>query len=129
MERVEIAPEQTGLTCEKCGGPMIVRFGRYGKFIACSNYPECRNTKAHVVKTGAKCPECGGDLLQRRTRRRRVFYGCSNYPDCKFAVWKRPLPEPCPSCGGLLIEAGRDKTKCHQCQEVFERGAETEGTD
>jgi len=129
MESVEIAPEQTGLTCEKCGGPMIVRFGRYGKFIACSNYPECRNTKAHVVKTGAKCPECGGDLLQRRTRRRRVFYGCSNYPDCKFAVWKRPLPKPCPSCGGLLIEAGRDKAKCHQCQEVFERGAETEGTD
>ena len=129
MQRVEIASEQTGLTCEKCGNPMIVRFGRYGKFIACSNYPECRNTKAHVVKTGAKCPECGGDLLQKRTRRKRVFYGCSNYPDCKFAVWKRPLPEPCPSCGGLLMEVDRDKAKCQQCQQVFKRGAEPEGPD
>jgi len=128
MEKVELAPEETGLTCEKCGSPMVVKFGRYGKFIACSNYPQCRNTKPYVVKTGVKCPECGGDLVRRQTRRKRIFYGCSNYPDCKFAVWKRPLPEPCLNCGGLLTEAGKGKAKCQQCQQVFEREAKPEGT-
>jgi DNA topoisomerase-1 len=128
MEKVELAPEETGLTCEKCGSPMVVKFGRYGKFIACSNYPKCRNTKPYVVKTGAKCPECGGNLVRRQTRRKRIFYGCSNYPDCRFAVWKRPLPEPCPNCGGLLTEAGKNKARCQQCQQVFEREAQPEGT-
>jgi DNA topoisomerase-1 len=126
IEKVEIPPEETGLTCEKCGSPMIVKMGRYGKFVACSNYPECRNTKPYMISTGAKCPECSGDLLQRRTRKGRTFYGCSNYPKCEFAIWKRPLPDPCPDCGGLLVEAGRDKAKCEQCQRVSERGKETE---
>jgi len=126
MKKVEIAPEETGLTCEKCGSPMIVKMGRYGKFVACSNYPNCRNTKPYTISTGVKCPECGGDLLQRQTRKGRTFFGCSNYPDCKFATWNRPLPTACPACGGLMTEAGRDKAKCSQCQRVFERGAETE---
>jgi DNA topoisomerase-1 len=126
IEKVEIPPEETGLTCEKCGSPMIVKMGRYGKFLACSNFPACRNTKPYVISTGAKCPECGGDLLQRQTRKRRTFYGCSNYPQCKFATWKRPLPNPCPECGGLLVEAGRAKAQCLQCQRLFERGQDTE---
>ncbi len=126
MEKVEVVAEETGLICEKCGSPMIVKFGRYGKFIACSNFPQCRNTMPYVVKTGAKCPECGGDLLERRTRRKRIFYGCANYPDCKFSVWKRPLPRPCPNCGGLLVEAGKNKAKCLECQQVFEREEEPE---
>jgi DNA topoisomerase-1 len=120
MEKVDLGPRETGEMCEKCGHPMVVKFGRYGKFIACSNYPECRNTKSYQIKVGVTCPECGGDLVEKRTRRKRTFYGCSNYPECEFATWKRPLPQPCPDCGGLLTEAGKDRAKCVQCGEVVE---------
>ena len=121
MEKVELRPEAAaaGLVCEKCGSPMVVKNGRFGKFIACSNYPQCRNAKPYVIKTGAKCPECGGDLLEKRTRKRRIFYGCANYPTCKFSVWQRPVPQPCKACGGLLTEAGKNKLKCVKCQQVF----------
>jgi len=127
MQKVELPPELTGLTCEKCGGPMVVKVGRFGKFIACSNYPTCRNTKPYVVKTGAKCPECGGELVQKRSHKGRTFYSCANYPQCKFAVWQRPLLRPCPSCGGLLVEAGKNKAKCVKCRQVLERQEEPEG--
>ncbi len=120
MEKVDLGPELTGEVCEKCGHPMVVKFGRYGKFIACSNYPDCRNTKSYQIKTGVACPECGGDLVEKRTRRNRTFYGCSNYPECEFATWKRPLPQSCPHCGGLLTEAGKGRAKCAMCEEVVE---------
>jgi len=120
MEKVDLGPQETGEICEKCGHPMVVKFGRYGKFIACSNYPACRNTKSYQIKVGVACPECGGDLVEKRTRRGRTFYGCSNYPECEFATWNRPLPQPCPNCGGLLTEAGKDRAKCVQCEEVVE---------
>jgi DNA topoisomerase-1 len=120
MEKVDIGEQSTGEMCEKCGHPMVVKFGRYGKFIACSNYPECRNTKSYQIKTGVACPECGGDLVEKRTRRKRVFYGCSNYPECEFSTWKRPLPQPCPNCGGLLTAAGKERAKCVKCEEVVE---------
>src|SRR3989338_3960360 len=96
----------TNESCEKCGKPMVIRFGRFGKFIACSGYPECRNTKSmepEVVFAG-KCPKAGGDLLQRRSRRGRISYGCRNYPACHFASWGRPAKDPCPACGGLTTE-------------------------
>jgi len=128
MKPVQIAPEETGLLCDKCGHPMIVKVGRYGKFIACSSYPECRNTKPYVVKTGVKCPQCGGDLVERRTRRKRTFYGCASYPDCEFAVWQRPVPESCPKCGGLMVESGRTQAKCIRCQHILTREAQAEGS-
>ncbi|MBC7233162.1 MAG: type I DNA topoisomerase [Chloroflexi bacterium] len=126
MAKVDLTPEETGLVCEQCGSPMVVKFGRYGKFIACSNFPQCRNTKPYVVKTGAKCPECGGDLVERRTRNKRIFYGCANYPQCKFTIWQRPLPDPCPQCGGLLIEFRKGKAKCLRCRQIFKSEVEPE---
>ncbi len=120
MEKVDLGEQLTGEMCEKCGHPMIVKFGRYGKFMACSNFPACRNTKSYEIKTGVACPECGGDLVEKRTRRGRIFYGCSNYPECEFATWNQPLPQPCPSCGGLLTVAGKDRAKCDKCGEVVE---------
>ena len=133
MEKVDLGPQETGEMCEKCGHPMVFKFGRYGKFIACSNYPECRNTKSYQISTGVACPECGGDLVEKRTRRGRVFYGCSSYPECEFAAWNQPLPQPCPHCGGLLTAASKDKAKCVKCEEVVELeelgGVEREGEE
>lgn len=126
MKKVDLVPEETGLICEKCGSPMVVKLGRYGKFIACSNFPKCRNTRPYVAKTGAKCPQCGGDLVERKTRNKRIFYGCTNYPNCQFTIWQRPLPKPCPKCGGLLIESGRGRAKCLHCQQVFKSEVEPE---
>jgi DNA topoisomerase-1 len=84
--------EATGEACDKCGKPMIIRHGRFGRFIACSGFPDCKNTRTLPPKSlGIKCPECGeGELVERKTRQRRLFYGCSRYPDCKYATWKRP---------------------------------------
>jgi DNA topoisomerase-1 len=114
----------TGEACDKCGEPLIFKYGRHGPFIACSNYPACRNSKPIPVPTGARCPECGADLVEKRTHRGRLFYGCAAYdPDdkasCRFGLWKRPLPQPCPACGGLLIEAKGGQAQCHQCEETF----------
>jgi DNA topoisomerase-1 len=124
MPEVDINSQPTGEMCPQCGHPLVYRYGRYGKFIGCSNFPDCRYSKPILVKTGARCPVCGGDLIEKRTRRGRLFYGCSNYdPDdpesCDFAVWKRPLPQPCPECGGLLLEASQGRAKCHACEEEF----------
>jgi len=127
MKKVEIAPEPAGTDCEKCGSPMVIKMGRYGKFIACSNYPECKNTKPYVVKVGVECPRCGGDLIERKTRKGRWFYGCANYPECEFATWDRPVPEPCPQCGGLLTQAGKDSVKCTECGTVLEWVPKEEG--
>jgi DNA topoisomerase-1 len=125
MPDVQMGNQPTGEMCPKCGHPLLYKYGRYGKFIGCSNFPACRYTGAILVKTGAKCPECGGDLVEKRTRRGRTFYGCINYQDddpdsCKFAVWKRPLAQPCPACGGLLTEAQKGWAKCFACEEEFE---------
>jgi DNA topoisomerase-1 len=96
---------------------MIIKWGRYGKFVACSNFPECRNTKPYLEKIGVTCPECGGDLVEKRSRKRRIFYGCSNYPECEFVSWKKPLPQPCPACGGLMVVSNRHSAKCTKCGE------------
>jgi DNA topoisomerase-1 len=124
MEKVELEPEDAGMDCEECGSPMVIKMGRYGKFIACSNYPKCRNTKPYVVKVGVDCPRCGGDLIERKTRKGRVFYGCANYPECDFASWDKPVGQACPECGGLMVEAGKGTIKCLDCGTVQEREVE-----
>ncbi len=120
MRKVELKGEPTGEVCEKCGSPMVIKTGRYGKFLACSNFPECKNTKPYLVKIGVKCPKCGGDIVEKRTRRGRTFYGCANYPECEFATWNKPLPEPCPNCGGLLTITSKERAKCIECGKVVE---------
>ncbi|GAH93140.1 unnamed protein product, partial [marine sediment metagenome] len=102
MDRVKLADELTEEICPKCGKPLVVKFGRYGKFLACSGYPECKYTQAFQIKTGVKCPECGSELVEKISKKKRVFYGCSNYPNCQFATNFKPLPQPCPKCSGLL---------------------------
>jgi DNA topoisomerase-1 len=115
MERVKVE-EATDEVCPKCGKPMVVKFGRFGKFLACSGYPECKTTKPFLVKVGVKCPECGGELVVKKSKKKRTFYGCSNYPKCNFILNTKPLPQPCPQCGGLLTMAGRGMVKCTKCE-------------
>ena len=112
--RSDQAEEPTDEVCEKCGQPMVIKAGRFGKFVACSNYPTCKTSKPLGI--GVKCPSCGGDLVQRRTRGRgRVFYGCSTYPACDFTVNQRPLPDACPECDGLMVASGQDGSRCTKC--------------
>ncbi len=115
------APVLTDQKCEKCGAPMVIREGRFGKFLACSNFPKCKNTKPLDYGTGIKCPKCGkGEIVARRTRSRRTFYACNRYPECKFAVWSMPIKDPdkkgegmkCPKCGSLVVSGGKNKIKC-----------------
>ena len=115
IEKVDLGPEEIGRDCPECGKPLIVRWGRYGKFIGCKGFPECRYTEPWLEKVGVKCPQCGGDLVEKRTRKGRIGYGCSNYPECEFWVWRRPLPQPCPTCGGLLTEGRKGMARCTNC--------------
>jgi len=106
----QIVEETTNELCEKCTKPMVIKTGRFGKFLACSGFPECKNTKRLPEDTlGIKCPSCkDGDLIQRRSKRGKMFYGCSAYPKCTFALWDRPTGEPCPKCGSLLVTKGKN---------------------
>lgn len=101
--KIKLKEEETDEICEKCGRNMIIKVGRFGKFLACPGYPECKNTKPLVYKTKAKCPECGGDVIEKKTKRGTSFYGCSNYPDCNFMTWDLPSEEVCPKCGKSLF--------------------------
>ena len=104
MEEVNFV-EETDETCEKCGAAMVVKYGRYGKFLACSAYPDCKNTKPYLNKTGVDCPDCeDGEIVQRRSKKGRRFYGCSSYPDCEFVVWDEPAAEECSECGGFMVK-------------------------
>ncbi|HET8628949.1 MAG TPA: type I DNA topoisomerase [Thermomicrobiales bacterium] len=119
MDRVKVADEPTDIICEQCGRPMVIKLGRFGKFIACTGFPECRNTKRIEQGTGVTCPKCGKhEIVVKRSRKGgRTFYGCSGYPECDFTVWDRPLPTPCPACGGLMVEAGKrgSGARCTVC--------------
>lgn len=109
IEKVEFEAELTGETCEICGKPMAIKYGRFGSFAACTGYPECKNTKPLVQATGVKCPKCGKDIVVRRSKKGRVFYGCSGYPACDQSYWNKPINKECPKCGQLLVEKkGKD---------------------
>ena len=102
--KLKLKEDETDIICEKCGQKMVVKVGRYGKFIACPGYPECKNIKKYVEKTGTICPKCGGDVIVKHTKTKRVFYGCSNYPECDFVSWNEPTNEKCPQCGEVLYK-------------------------
>lgn len=104
IEKVEFEVELTGELCEKCGKPMAIKHGRFGEFAACTGYPECKNTKPIVKTIDVKCPDCGRDIIAKRSRTGRIFYGCSGYPDCQQSFWNRPVDKKCPECGSLLVE-------------------------
>ncbi|WP_042456355.1 type I DNA topoisomerase [Neobacillus dielmonensis] len=116
MEKVEIKDEPAGEDCEICGHPMVFKMGRYGKFMACSNFPDCRNTKPIVKEIGVECPNCHeGTIVERKSKKRRIFYGCSRFPECDFISWDKPLPRSCPKCEGLLVEKKLKKGIQVQC--------------
>ena len=102
--KIQLKEDETDIICEKCGRRMVIKTGRYGKFIACPGYPECKNIKKYVEKNGAKCPKCGGDVVVKYTKKHRVFYGCENYPKCDFVSWDEPTTELCPKCGKPLLK-------------------------
>lgn len=104
IEKIALTPEESDVICEHCGRRMVVKQGRYGKFLACPGFPECRNTKPLLQEIGVPCPRCGGAIVQRRTKRGRLFYGCKNYPQCDFVTWDMPLPQKCSVCGAFLVK-------------------------
>jgi DNA topoisomerase-1 len=119
MPVTKTGPEPVGRACPDCGKDLIIRYGRYGKFIACSGFPECRHTEPWLEKIGVTCPKDGGEIAERKTRKGRIFYGCVNYPNCDFTSWKRPLPKPCPNCKGMLVIANKREAQCLACEETF----------
>jgi len=112
-------PEPIGRACPLCGKELVIRFGRFGKFISCSGFPECRHTEPWLDKIGVECPRDHGELVERKTRKGRVFYGCANYPNCEFTSWKRPLVQKCPNCKGMLVIANKREVTCLNCSETF----------
>jgi DNA topoisomerase-1 len=111
--------EKIGRACPECGKDLVIRWGRYGKFISCSGFPACRHTEAFLEAIGVTCPKDAGEIVQRKTRKGRIFFGCANYPACDFTSWKRPIPNPCPKCGGMLVIANKREVQCLSCQETF----------
>lgn len=116
MEKIEIRDEPAGIDCENCGHEMVYKMGRYGKFLACSNFPECRNTKPILKEIGVKCPKCEeGNVVERKSKKKRTFYGCDRFPDCDFVSWDKPISRPCPKCESLLVEKKSKKETRIQC--------------
>ncbi len=105
--------EPTNEICDKCGAPMVKKIGRFGPFLSCSKYPDCKNIKNIEIKTNVKCPKCGdGEIIERRSKRGKIFYSCNRYPNCKYAMWDKPTGEKCPDCGELLAFGTKGTVKC-----------------
>ena len=119
MPEVNAEPEKIGRECPKCGHELIIRWGRFGKFISCSNFPACRYTEPYLEKIGVLCPKDQGEIVLRKTRKGRVFYGCENYPECDFTSWKRPVSMACPTCKGLLTIKNNKQLICADCGNTF----------
>jgi DNA topoisomerase-1 len=114
--------EATNEKCEKCGLPMVLKRGRFGPFLSCSDYPKCKTVKSILKKLGVKCPSCGeGEIIEKKTRKGKTFYACSRYPKCEFALWNRPTGDVCPTCGSLLVLAKADMVRCSNQECKFER--------
>src|SRR5262249_34931465 len=108
-------PAASDEKCDVCQSQMVVKRGRFGQFLACSRYPECKGSRPILKKVGVPCPKDGGEIVEKRTRKGRTFYACAKYPDCDFTSWSRPLTTPCPTCGGLTVVAAKGTAKCTQC--------------
>lgn len=117
VERVEIKPEVSDIPCDKCGAMMVYKEGRFGRFLACPNYPACKNTKAILDKIGVKCPKCGADIIKRTGKKGKAFYGCERYPDCDYVSWDRPTGEACPKCGKMLVQKIRVNGRYIACED------------
>lgn len=115
--------EFVGRDCPVCSNPLVIRYGRFGKFIGCSDYPNCRHTEPLLERMGISCPLCGkehgGEIVVRKSRKGRTFYGCTRFPDCDYTSWKRPLAQPCPNCNSLLIEQSRTTAQCSECGNTY----------
>ena len=116
IEKVEVHDEVSDVQCDKCGAMMVYKMGRYGRFLACPNFPECRNTKPILTYIDAPCPKCGARLMEKTSKKNRKFYGCERYPDCDFVSWEKPVAEKCPQCGSYMVEKrGRKGEVWHLC--------------
>jgi DNA topoisomerase-1 len=118
MKEIEIKDEVSDELCEKCSMPMVYKMGRFGKFLACSGFPNCRNTKPIIKDIGVTCPKCKeGHIVERRSKKGRIFFGCDLYPGCDFVSWDRPVDKPCPQCGSMLIQKTNKSGTIIQCVE------------
>lgn len=134
LEKIEIKDEETDIVCEKCGRNMVIKYGRYGKFLACPGFPECQNAKPYFEEAGVNCPECGGKVLIKKTKKGRIYYGCEHNGDgCDFMSWNKPTGEKCPECGAFLEEKGRKNPKIvcsnEKCGYMKEKPAEEENEE
>ena len=109
LEEVKLEDEVTDVICENCGRNMVIKYGPHGRFLACPGFPECRNTKPYLEKIGVKCPKCGKEVVLRKTKKGRKYYGCEDNPECDFMSWAKPINEKCPKCGGYMVEKGNKK--------------------
>ncbi len=116
IEKVEVKDEPSDVPCDKCGAMMVYKMGRFGRFLACPNFPDCRNTKPIIAYIDAKCPKCGSRLMEKTSKKNRKFFGCENYPECDFVSWEKPIQDVCPQCGSYMIEKrGRKGEMWHLC--------------
>lgn len=122
--KIKLKEDETNIPCDKCGRMMVVKVGRFGKFLACPGYPDCKNTKPFVVETNAKCPVCGGKVIQKKSKKGYAFFGCDNYPDCTFMTWDKPTDEICPQCGKSLFKGKGGVLHCLDEKCGFEKKAE-----
>lgn len=130
LEKIEIKDEESDVVCEKCGRTMVIKLGRYGKFLACPGYPECNNAKPYFESAGVDCPKCGGKILKKKSKKGRTYYGCEHNPECDFVSWDKPAKEKCPKCGSYMVEKGHDSVKLvcsdQKCGFVTEKKEENE---